>query len=114
MELKLMETKEQTVGENHYTRDIYTIGVYTIYVDVSTYSNGATCRNVEISRPWNRDRNDFTPDIYYRGSYPNEGVSRFEIQTTSYGTLDAENFKKFLDAQQTALEIVKILNAVLA
>lgn len=108
MELKFIEKKEKTVEGTRYARETYTIGAYTVTVDDAFYENGNSRRTIEVQEPWGND--DYIPHIYYRNDYFGKKVSSFEIQTTSYGALDAEQFKKFLASQQTALEVVEILN----
>ena len=113
MELKFIEKKEKVTEEARCTRETYTIGVYTVNVVTRFYANGASLRNIEVVKPWNTDREDFTPEINYCDGNWGE-TPYFAIQTTSYGALNAVQFKKFLDAQQAALEIVEILNEKLA
>lgn len=108
MELKFIEKKEKTVEGTRYVRETYTIGAYTVTVDDRFFDNGASCRSIQVDEPWDND--DYIPHIYYRNDYFGKKVSCFEIQTTSYGALDAEQFKKYLASQQAALEIVEILN----
>jgi hypothetical protein len=56
----------------------------------------------------NRGENRYIADIYYNCKWGEEkGV--FQIQTTSYGALNIDEFSKFMKAQQDAMEVVEIL-----
>lgn len=51
----------------------------------------------------------YTPEIYTEYEKGYGKPTGFKIQTTSYGSLDAEEFAEFLKEQNEALEVVKIL-----
>lgn len=60
------------------------------------------------TRP-NIESNDFLPDIY-ADTDDNEGIiTDFIIQTTSYGALNVEDTKRFIEAYQEAVEVVEVL-----
>lgn len=48
----------------------------------------------------------YLPDISYDDIFGNK---EFKIQTTSYGALGIEEMKKFMEAYNEAMEVVKIL-----
>lgn len=99
MELKLVSTKETPNGS---TVNKYEIGNYTIWEHRTKYYT-------TISTRPNIESNDFLPDIYANMD-DNEGViTDFIIQTTSYGALSIEDTKRFIEAYQEAVEVVKIL-----
>lgn len=112
MKLKFIERREKTTEGVRYTREEYTIGAYTVTVDDSFYADGYSRRSIGVQGPLDSD--EYMPQIYYRSDYYGEKVSHFEIQTTSYGALDAEHFKVFLAAQHAALEAVEVLNKAFA
>lgn len=99
MELKLVETKIKE-RENRKV-DIYTVGNnYTVYVN--TYEDGHLCVDIK------EKRDEYVPLIYARSELFGE-LSGFEIQTTSYGSLSAEEIKKMVAALNEAVEVVEIL-----
>lgn len=109
MELKLTEKKEKTAEGTRYVQNTYVIGPYKVIEDESFYyKDGNSRRSITVVEPWPND--DFFPRIYYRDSYFGRKVSVFEVQTTSFGILNMEEFKKFIASQQTALEVIEILN----
>lgn len=113
-EIKLEFVKHQEVDRDgkHYARDTYTIDEYRVEVDDTTYvDDGQTLRSISVMRPFERDgAKRYIPEInYYDGYFDRKAAPRFEIQTTSYGTLEAEDYALFLSAQQKALEIAEIL-----
>lgn len=105
MELKFL--KEGVYVDNfgrHCQTKLYRVGNYLVYDN--TWDNCAdnhTFNLVSIHPA------SYAPEIYteYEGNYGKP--SGFKIQTTSYGSLDAEEFAEFLKEQNEALEVVKIL-----
>lgn len=112
MELKFIAKREKTVDGTRYVREEYTIGAYTVTVDDSFYEDGKSRRSIQVQEPWRND--EYIPHIYYCNDYYGQKVSFFEIQTTSYGALNVEQFKVFLASQQAALEVVEVLNKAFA
>lgn len=98
MKLELVKTK--TVEARKY--DLYKIGKYKI--EVTTFANGG--RYIAI----NVEREDYIPYIYCRDSFDGE-ILGFEIQTTSYGALSAEEIRKVIAGYNEALEVVAVLTA---
>ena len=98
MELRLESTK----NVDNKRVNIYKIGRYTVrqtvYQDSSFY--------VEVRAK----RDDYLPAIYAREDLQCN-VTGFEIQTTSYGALSAEETKKMIAALNEAIEVVEILTA---
>ncbi len=111
MELKYIETKEKmTEGGTHYVRDIYTIGAYTVEVDNVAYSDGMTHRDINVSLPYTPGgERSYLPEIYCYDGFMGSEKPRFKIQTVAYGAMEIEEYKKFLEAQQTAMEVAEVL-----
>ena len=108
MKLGFVEKKTQEVDGTRYTLNRYAIGEYAVSVYDSFYADGSSRHSIEVEEP----RGDtYLPHIYYRNAWFGREVPTFEIQTTSYGSLKTEDFKKFLEAQRTALEVVEVLEA---
>ena len=106
MKLELVETKEKTTNAGTYhTRKVYTIEGYTVEIDDAVYSDGGTFHDITVREPWDPNAGrTYLPEIYY---YNNEDC--FKVQTVSYGALTTDEFKKFLAANQKALEIAELL-----
>lgn len=111
MKLEYIETKEKTTEKgDHYIRKIYAIEGYTITVDDVTYNDGRTYHDVSITAPWrNMTERTYIPEIYYHDGFMGSEAPCIQIQTTSYGSMEPEEFKRFVAAQQKALEIAEIL-----
>ncbi len=111
MKLELIDEKTRVTADGRYcTRTDYSIGGYAVTEFKSFYSNGTAITNYECTPVRVPGENCYLPEIYYRDNWYDCRVSHFEIQTTSYGALDAEEFKKFLEAQQMAMGVVEVLN----
>lgn len=112
-EMKLEFIKHQEVDREgkHYARDTYTIDEYTIEVDDTTYEDdGLTLRSISIRRPFDRDgAKRYIPEINYCDGFFDHKAPRFSVQTTSYGSLESEDYKLFLEAQKKAEKVVEIL-----
>lgn len=81
--------------------EVSTIGSYS--VKVVTYPNDSKYITVrkEVG-------GEYLPDIYSRDNDDGDVIG-FEIQTTSYGAISAEETKKMIAALNEAVEIVEIL-----
>lgn len=105
MELEYIKTEEytDTFGRHRQTK-LYRIGNY--WVSDNTWDNCADNRTVNLVANLHTS---YIPEIYteYENGYGEP--TGFKIQTTSYGSLDAEEFAEFLKEQNEALEVVKIL-----
>ncbi len=112
-EMKLVFIKHQEADrdEKHYARDTYSIGKYDVFVDDTTYEDTRkTYRSISVVRPFDRTGADrYIPEINYCDGFWDHKKPRFEIQTTSYGTLGAEEYELFLAAQKQAAKVAKIL-----
>lgn len=111
-EIKLEFVKHQEVDRDgkHYARDTYTIEEYTVEVDDTIYEDGATYHCITVIRPYNRiGKERYIPEINYCDGYFEHREPHFSIQTTSYGSLESEDYKKFLEAQKKAEKVVEIL-----
>lgn len=100
MELKLIETVENGTGKTN----IYNISNCTIKETI--YING----DRYITNYFN-SKEKFTPDIY--PVYSNGGLGGeivdFEIQTSSYGTLNIMEMRELIKAYKNAITIVMTL-----
>lgn len=110
--MKMIKDAEERYEENcnRYTRISYTVGHYDVYVDDSVYADGSTRRSISavaISNPYEDGR--YLPSIYYDVDVFGRKAPDFKIQTTSYGSLNADEFQKFIAAQNEALEVVATL-----
>jgi hypothetical protein len=98
MKLTLKETIKTT--EEKY--EIYEIGKYG--VEVTTYENGDKYIRVFVT-----DRNDrYIPEIYCTINRKSKAIE-FSIQTSSYGSLSADEIKQVIAGYNEALEVVEIL-----
>lgn len=108
MELVFVGKKTKEDNGTRYFRTDYTIGEYTVTVYDTFYSDGTSRHSAEVQEP----EGTYLPHIYYRDNWYGQPVSEFEIQTTSYGSLKAAEFKKYLEAQQVGLDVAEALNRV--
>lgn len=105
--LEFVSKKEKDFDERHIVRTEYTIGGYTVIVFDTTYINEESRRSVEC-KVTQRGRN-YLPEIYYHDGWADDEDSYLEISTASYGSLNVEEFKAVVEAQQMALEVVETL-----
>ncbi len=104
MELKLISEKKKERDGNTFSRKDYTISNYEVIIEDACYG-GELCRNISV-----RANGIYLPPIYFEDDFLGQGKAHFEIGTVSYGSMKQEEFKKFLTAQYTALEVVETLN----
>lgn len=97
MELRLEATK--TVDNKQV--EIYEIADYEVKVVI--YEDGTKYITVR------EKRGEYLPRIYCRTNDDNGDILGFEIQTTSYGALSAEETAKVIDGLREAVEVVEIL-----
>ena len=107
MKLEFIGKKEKVADGCRFVRRDYSIGGYAVAVIDTIYSDGSSRREVDCRA---LERGSYLPEIYYRGGWLHGEPAGFEIQTTTYGALGMGEFKKFLEAQQAALEVVEALN----
>lgn len=98
MELKL-ENKMEHEDKKY---ELFSIGSYE--VEVTTYNCGVQFFYTRVKRGY------YTPEICSRENIQGTLLG-FEIQTTAYGTLTAEEIKKVIAGYNEALEVVAILTA---
>lgn len=98
MELRLEATK--TVDNKQM--NFYKIGRYTVRQVV--YQDGSFYMEVRA------EKDDYLPAIYTRDDLQCN-VLGFEIQTTSYGALSAEETKRMIAALNEAVEVAEVLTA---
>ena len=105
MELEFLkeEIYVDTFGRHRQTK-LYRVGNY--WVNDNTWNDCAYNRTMKLSyiRAFH-----YAPEIYTEYEKGYGKPTGFKIQTTSYGSLDAEEFAEFLKEQNEALEVVKIL-----
>ena len=106
MKLEFVEKNTKETNGTRYVRESYSIGGYAVYLDNTFYPDGKSNHRIECKVI---AEDEYLPTIYFWDSWFGQTKPRFEIQTTSYGALEAGEFKKFLAAQQKALEVVEVL-----
>ena len=93
----------------HIKGVINTYGYDCDYIYVTSYG----MPHIDI-RPKDRSFHWFTPEIFMRGHWEFEDkkyvIDGFEIQTTSYGALSPDEFKKMLDKMHDWLSCAKFLS----
>lgn len=109
MKLKLKKTVNTTREDCTLVKsELFTIDQYTIHRITYTYTDNEVYESV-----WtylNDEHERFAPSIYLHSPIiPDIEERRFEIQTTSYGTLKLEEFDEFLAAQKKARKVAQIL-----
>lgn len=98
--MKLTLEKTRTTEDRRY--DLYVIGKYEVCV--TTFESGYRYIDTRVDRIDNR----FIPEIYCRDDFEGH-ILGFEIQTTSYGALSADEIKQVIAGYNEALEVVEIL-----
>ena len=58
-------------------------------------------------RVFRKDSKDYLPEIYFKDDFNDD--YQYEIQTTSYGALNEEEFANFLNAQTKAYSLIQKL-----
>lgn len=93
-----------------YTGEEYILGTrYIVERYETTYTDGTKLDNIYIKAADPADR--YLPAIYYHDDFFGKKEPRFEIQTTAYGALAAEEIRKVLDGYTEALEAAAVLTA---
>lgn len=87
------------------TCEVFELGDYFVDVDKTRLKNGHVITLISICHSIDKE---YLPSIYYR-TYRNKEKNHFEIQTTAYGALDADEIRKVIAGYQQALEAVEIL-----
>ena len=99
-ELKLVKTVENENG----VFKMYEIGCY----QVNEQHLGVNRDFRRICVRANEKASKYAPEIYFDDCMLG-GAEKFRIQTTSYGSLEINDFKEFIKAQKEAMEVVEIL-----
>lgn len=99
MELKLLKTIK---ADNGSIINTYIIGDYIISEHIHESFS------IIYSKP-DFNANDFLPDIFADDEKEDGNITDFKIQTTSYGTLNVEDTKRFIEAYKEAVEVAEIL-----
>jgi len=114
--IKFIETLRKEANGIKYTRDTFEVGYYTIYENTTVFANGSIYRSLDLFPVKDRAKAvgfegwEYLPEIYFnRGlfSSKNPAKEKFDIQTTSYGSLEIPEFKKFMAAMNHALEVAQ-------
>ena len=102
----MLELKLDTSKENEYEKyDKYKLGCYEVAVVIHKQYNNM--RIIQISNL--KEKDGYEPDIYYNDWSFVGKEKKFEIQTTSYGSLERKEVQKLIAAYNTAIQIVEIL-----
>ena len=110
MTLTSINYKSKEENGKTYTMTEYTLGShYTVARYTTKYESGAFLIRIEVRADYKERRDNYLPEIYYHDDFFGESKPRFEIQTTSYGALSAEEIKKVIAGYNEALEAVEIL-----
>lgn len=108
MEIKLMETKSKVTEKATYTCETFDTEDYRIERYTTAYAEGFTHVSFDIR---SKLEGTYLPHIFYFDDFFGSSKPRFEIQTTSYGTMGIEDFDRFLTAQIIAKETLVALTA---
>lgn len=103
MELVFVKEMKKEKDGNTFSRRDYTISNYKVIVENACYG-GDLCRSINV-----RATGSYLPPIYFEEDYLGLEKPSFKIGTVSYGSLNQDEFKAFLTAQQTALEVAEVL-----
>lgn len=104
-------TKDSPMRDNATFKKIdsickkYGYELYAAYVEV--YESGNKYPRVSISKV-----QKFHPEIYYNNNLLDKKVNYFSIQTTSYGSLEKEEYEEFLKGCQDAYNLVSELEKI--
>lgn len=94
-DITLVKSKEED-GRKY---ELYQIGKYK--VSITTYSDGGSYANIS------KDHSErYLLEIYAR---EDGTITGFEIQTTSYGAMPADEISKVIAGLEEAMEVVKVL-----
>lgn len=99
LEMNLVRVEEES-GRKY---EVYEIGEYTVYVTIY----GDDTKIISVST--NIGADEYMPDIFFEDGRFGSMEKKFKIQTTSYGALDTEEIKKFMEAYKKAINVVDIL-----
>ena len=99
-ELKLVNTMENENGK--FT--MYEIGCYI--VEEQLLGVNRDFRRICVRA--NKTASKYAPEIYFDDCMFG-GAEKFRIQTKSYGSLEINDFKEFMKAQNEAVEVVETL-----
>lgn len=106
IKIELIKEATQNKEEVKTTYRLYQAGKYEVDVTDREYKDGNTWRNIGISKDYNER---FLPEIFFSNSIISKGEEKFNIQTTSYGSLEPDEIKQVIEGYEYALEAVRIL-----
>ena len=111
MEIKFIKRTEHKVNNTYEIEsynEIYEIGKYKLKKQIATLKGGLHYVNVDIEPINNKSGYDFyLPSIYVSNDHKKE--PSITVQTSSYGSLDAEFLELYIEAYKHALEVVKAI-----
>ena len=87
----------------------FAIGDYELVIILYVYKADGT--HYYMFEPKVANERKFLPYIYYHGSLTDEDGC-FKIQTSSYGSLNAEDIRKMMDGYEYALEAVEVMQTI--
>lgn len=82
---------------------------YSLYTMVNRVWSKYNMPVIQINK---KNDNRYAPEISYTSKTFGGNDYRFEIQTTSYGSLDMDEYQKFMKAINNACELVKELSQI--
>lgn len=107
-EIKTFNDFKKVIEKNPVNKKIQQIASKYGYVAGQSYMRWYGSANIHIS-PKN---DDFHPAIYYSDDDYGKFNPKFEIQTTSYGSLDSKEYADFLKGCTDAYNMVKELEKI--
>lgn len=94
----------------HFERTEFTLGEhYTVVRNITKYADGTVIKRYSVITPYEYRRSHYIPEIEYHDGFF-DGEEEFTIQTTAYGSMNAQEIKKVIAGYQEAVEAVEILN----
>lgn len=109
MKLELVEHRAKINEEGNWmTNDVFKIGDYRVerFREAKpTY----TYEGISVVADYDAKREKYLPEIYYNNGRFDDRGCRFEIQTTAYGSMDAEGIQKVIAGYQTAVAVAEAL-----
>lgn len=110
MNLIKKEYKTKVENGTKYEATEYSLGEhYEVEMYVTTYESGTVCRRIYVNVSYEDRHENYIPEIYFEENYFGKHMTRFEIQTASYGAMNPEEIQKVIAGYQEAVEAVEVL-----
>lgn len=111
------ETKQEIINaqETDFVKELKAVaesyGYETYYIWVEVSKNGREYLNFELTQ---KDCKSYTPEIYQKHTFGKSFLEnpKFEVQTTSYGALNEEEMKEFMNAMNKGWSFQQYLNGL--